>query len=164
MRRPYIYVASSWRNEKLHQTVVRALRDWGADVYDFREPARGGHGFHWSELEFDIEWKKWTPVDFLRALEHPIARDGFRTDMNALKAADLVVLVMPCGRSAHLELGYAVGASKPTAILITEGFEPELMYKMVDCITTEIAMLCFWATGAAEALGFDDPPRKMGDG
>lgn len=156
MRRPYIYVASSWRNEKLQQAVVRALRDWGADVYDFREPAPGASGFGWREL--DPNWQSWSPSTFIQNLEHPVARGSFRTDMNALKAADLVVLVMRCGRSAHLELGYAVGAGKPTGILLTDG-EPELMYKMADCITTEIAMLCFWAAGAAEALGFDDPPK-----
>lgn len=42
---------------------------------------------------------------------------------------DCCVLVLPCGRSAHLELGYAIGAGKPTFILLAEG-EPELMYKM----------------------------------
>jgi nucleoside 2-deoxyribosyltransferase len=49
--------------------------------------------------------------------------------MDALEDCDACVLVMPCGRSAHLEAGFAIGAGKPTAILISEG-EPELMYKM----------------------------------
>ena len=51
--------------------------------------------------------------------------------------ADAFVLVMPCGRSAHLELGWAAGAGKPTAILLSDG-EPELMYKMVDDICVSI--------------------------
>ena len=45
--------------------------------------------------------------------------------------ADAFVLLMPCGRSAHLEAGWAIGAGKPTAILLSAG-EPELMYKMAD--------------------------------
>jgi hypothetical protein len=152
-RRPYIYVASSWRNEARQQATVAVLRDWGADVYDFRRPSRGALGFSWSEI--DPGWKDWTGAELVKALEHPIARDGFRADMNALKAADLVVLVLPCGRSAHLELGHAVGAGKPTAVLLTDDNEPELMYSMCDFLTTEIQMLGSWAHNWAENLGFD---------
>ncbi len=47
---------------------------------------------------------------------------------------------MPCGRSAHLELGYAVGAGKLTLVYANEdycpGFEPELMWKMASGIVT----------------------------
>jgi len=49
-------------------------------------------------------------------------------------AAHTCVLVLPCGRSAHLEAGYFVGASKPLYILIEDEIEPELMYKMADFI------------------------------
>jgi hypothetical protein len=50
--------------------------------------------------------------------------------MGALEDCTCCVLVMPCGRSAHLELGYAVGAGKKSIILLSDG-EPELMYRMV---------------------------------
>lgn len=154
MKRPYIYVASSWRNEARQQAVVQALRHWGADVYDFRNPANGSDGFHWSAI--DPDWKNWNGQQLIGALEHPIARVGFRADMAALQAADLVVLVAPCGRSAHLELGHAVGAKKPTAILLDDG-EPELMYAMVDYLTTSTSELCLWAYHQWQALGLDVP-------
>lgn len=153
IKRPYIYVASSWRNGARQQAVVRALRDWGADVYDFRQPCYGALGFGWDRI--DPKWKNWKAEQFIEALDHPLARDGFRVDMNALKAADLCVLVMPCGRSAHLELGYCVGSQKPTGILLTDG-EPELMYAMADFITTSETMLCMWAKGMWDALGFEE--------
>jgi nucleoside 2-deoxyribosyltransferase len=121
-----IYVASSWRNER-QPKVVEILRMQGHEVYDFRNPAPGNGGFHWSEI--DPNWQQWTPQEYLAALEHPIACAGYKLDMDALESADACVLVMPCGRSAHLEAGYAIGAGKPTAILVTDG-EPELMYKM----------------------------------
>ncbi len=121
-----IYVASSWRNS--HQpAVVQALRADGHDVYDFRNPAPGDCGFKWEEI--DPGWELWTPVEFRMYLEDPIAVKGFLNDMRALQDCDCCVLVLPCGRSAHLELGYAIGAGKPTFILLAEG-EPELMYKM----------------------------------
>lgn len=137
---PYVYIASSWRNPKQPEVVER-LRGWSADIYDFRNPTPGAGGFHWSDI--DPDWKDWTPTKFADALYNPIAKAGFRSDMNALQAADAVVLVMPCGRSAHLELGVAVGMGKPTAILLADG-EPELMYAMVDVVTDDVEKIAHW--------------------
>jgi hypothetical protein len=59
--------------------------------------------------------------------------------MNALEKADVTVLVLPCGRSAHLELGYAVGASRFTVVLLDDPMsEPELMYLMCSKICVSI--------------------------
>jgi nucleoside 2-deoxyribosyltransferase len=131
-----IYVASSWRNTE-QSFVVACLRVAGHDVYDFRNPAPGDNGFHWSEI--DPAWQQWTPERFREALNHPIAQDGFRKDMTALRDCDACVLVLPCGRSAHLELGYAVAAGKITIVLLDQNLEPELMYKMVDrmCVSVK---------------------------
>lgn len=136
-----IYVASSWRNEH-HQWVVAELHDAGHDVYDFRNPAPGNRGFHWSEI--DPRWRMWDVGSFVSALKHPVADAGFAADMEALRAADTTVLVLPCGRSAHLELGYAVGAGQRTAVFSPEPVEPELMYKMVDLVTGDFAALLEW--------------------
>ena len=125
-----IYVASSWRNEALQQMMVKLLRLDGHEVYDFRNPEPGNDGFAWSEI--DREWLKWSPEQFRKALDHPVAAAGFKLDMDALKACDACVLVLPCGRSAHLELGYAVGAGKKTIVLAVSDTEPELMYLMCD--------------------------------
>jgi hypothetical protein len=99
-----IYVASSWRNG-YQQAVVESLRQLGHEVYDFRHPAPGNDGFHWSEI--DPAWKDWNQSAFAAALQHPIAVDGFGRDMSALEWCDTCVLVLPCGRSAHLEAGWA---------------------------------------------------------
>ena len=146
-----VYVASSWRNG--HQpAVVQALRRAGYDVYDFRHPEPGDDGFHWFEI--DHEWKSWTPVAYRNAvLEHPLAIASFDKDMGALQDADAVVLVTPCGPSAHLELGWALGAGKLGVILyydtphvryegagitLTQRAEPELMYRMAQRICVSI--------------------------
>ncbi len=132
-----IYVASSWRNAKQPE-VVQALVDAGHDVYDFRNPEHGKGGFHWSDI--DPQWKAWTPEQFRFSLFHTLARDGFGCDFAAMKWAEACVLVMPCGRSAHLEAGYFVGAGKPLAILLADG-EPELMYSMAERIETTLSSL-----------------------
>lgn len=133
-----IYVASSWRNN-IQPQVVNALRLAGYEVYDFKNPRPGDHGFHWSEI--DPNWKNWTPQEFINGLSHPIAERGFDSDMTALRECDICVLVLPCGRSAHLEAGWAAGAGKKVFILIPEEIEPELMYKMTDGQCTNIADL-----------------------
>ena len=135
-----VYVASSWRNTD-QPDIVNALRLEGHEIYDFRHPQEGDDGFTW--MEIDPTWEKWDSLEFIDALKHPAAVRGFNLDMDALKWADALVLVMPCGRSAHLELGYAVGAGKPTAILLTTG-EPELMYKMVDLLTGDLTDIADW--------------------
>ena len=132
-----IYVATSWRNtDQPH--VVRTLRYDGYEVYDFRNPVPGDHGFSWSEI--DKEWMKWTPEMYLRALNHPLAKDGFSKDMEALNNCDAVVLLTPCGRSAHLKAGYAIGQKKFVVVLLRD-VEPELMYKMFTARVTSLTEL-----------------------
>jgi len=125
-----IYVASSWRND-YQPEVVRGLREVGHDVYDFRNPTDGDHGFHWSEIDGD--WKQWTVEQYINNLRNPIARDGFAKDYDAMCASDGCVLLCPCGRSAHLEAGWFIGRGKPTWILAARE-EPELMYKLATGI------------------------------
>lgn len=124
-----IYVASSWRNAK-QQEVVISLRVAGHLVYDFRNPSFNIKGFSWSEI--DPLWQQWTAETYKEALDHPLAKKGFACDMDAMKWADTFVLVLPCGRSAHLELGWACGMNKQTIIILEDKNEPELMNKMVD--------------------------------
>lgn len=133
-----IYVASSWKNP-FQPNLVVCLRAYGHEVYDFRNP-EGRTGFSWSQIppehtNEDIspvnDPSQWSPFQYMRALEHPIAEAGFKADFDAMKWADTFVLLLPCGRSAHLELGWAAGAGKQTYIMLTEDpVVPELMYKM----------------------------------
>jgi nucleoside 2-deoxyribosyltransferase len=130
-----VYVASSWRNQ-IQPHVVAQLRAAGHSVYDFKNPLPGNHGFHWEEI--DPKWKSWTAGEFRQALSHEVAEDGFALDMEALKQCDACVLVLPCGRSAHLELGWACGRGKFTVALVDDPCEPELMYKMLDAVCLSV--------------------------
>jgi hypothetical protein len=108
----------------------------GHEVYDFRNPAPGDKGFAWSEI--DPNWLNWTPEEFCAALRHPVAQDGFAKDAQALARCRVCVLVLPCGRSAHLEAGWAAGSGKPVFFLMLEPNEPELMYLLGTKILTGI--------------------------
>jgi len=138
MNKRKIYVASSWRNE--HQpVVVEFLKGLGHEVYDFRNPKDGNKGFSWSSI--DENWEDWTPEVYIKALDHPIAHDGYKLDFDAMNWADTCVMVLPCGRSANTEAGWMKGAGKEVYVLQFEKQEPELMYKIYDGILTSTQQL-----------------------
>ncbi len=74
------------------------------------------------------------------------------------------VLVLPCGLSAHLEAGFAIGRGKPTVFYasspianVSEGFSPELMYLLArpaggrgPLLTTEADLRLWTETVAAK--------------
>lgn len=144
-----VYVASSWRNT-YQSSIVEELRRVGCQVYDFRKPSTGGpkldvltslsEGFRWSDIAPD--WKGWDAAAFRDAVTtHRYAEIGFRQDAAALAWCDTCVLVMPAGRSAHLEAGWAVGAGKRLVILLLGELEPELMYRFADRIVLSLVEL-----------------------
>ena len=130
-----IYVASSWKNE-YQDIVVNSLRYAGHAVYDFKNPPGDKGGFHWKQVGLLSESRN--VDDYLRALEHPRAVEGFRSDIEHLNDSDGCCLVMPCGFSAALELGIAIGQRKKTAVYIPEMRDPDLMILAADLITTKI--------------------------
>jgi hypothetical protein len=136
-----IYLASSWRNQQ-QEEVVAQLSAAGHQVYDFKNPSPGKTGFSWAEI--DEKWQSWTPEEYRAALEHPTAVGGFRADFAAMQWADTFILLQPCGRSAHLELGWAVGERKRTCVILAPGQEPELMVKMVDKIALSVEEALKW--------------------
>lgn len=130
----WIYVASSWRNP-FQGRVVSILRLAGHEVYDFRHPP-GRTGFAWKEI--DPRWQKWTAREYRDALGHPRAQDGFNSDFNGMRWADTCLLLLPAGRSAHLEAGWFAGAGKRVIVLTRDGEEPELMALLADHICVSL--------------------------
>jgi hypothetical protein len=145
----YVYVASSWRNP-MQEAICQILKAARIPHYDFKNP-EGGTGFSWSEVKesstpgIKAKGSDWeTQDDYLQMLQHPRAVLGFQSDYAAMMRADTFVMVLPCGKSAHLELGWAVGHGKRTAILLEDPVEPELMYSMVDYLAPSVVDLLGW--------------------
>lgn len=141
-----IYLASSWRNAK-QPTVIKQLRKAGHEVYDFRSPPNGIEGgFHWAEL--DPQWEAWTAEKYREMLKLPLAKEGFNSDLYGMAWADVGILLLPAGRSAHLELGWMAGVGKKTIIWTEDGQEPELMALLSEeiCISLEevLKLLAQW--------------------
>jgi nucleoside 2-deoxyribosyltransferase len=78
----------------------------------------------------------WSPAEYREALKHPLARKGYAHDISALKACETCVLVLPSGRSASWEFGYAMGQGKRGIVLQFDEVEPELMYREAEIVTS----------------------------
>lgn len=142
-----IYLASSWKNIH-HFGHVNLLRSWGHQVYDFT--ARGSvitpgaqkcRGFAWSDIGAPEDLSAWSFRDFRHSItSDPAAAAGYLSDLRHMEWADTCVLLLSCGRSAHLEAGYMKGRGKRVIIHcpLQQAFqEPELMYLLADNITFE---------------------------
>ena len=149
-----VYVASSWRCER-QSLVVAALRAAGHEVYDFKNPAPGDHGFGWQQVT--PEPPPWSAEKTREVLAHPVAERGFGLDLSALEWCEALVMVQPCGRSAALELGYVAGMGKRTCVLLDDFCEPELMLKVADklCVTLD-EVVEFLKTAGAGALRHEE--------
>lgn len=138
MEKHKVYVASSWRNE-YYPNVVAKLKEAGHTVYDFRNPPSGDQGFKWCSVSEN--YMEWTPQQYRDQLNHPNAVRQFNNDIMAMEDCDICVLVLPCGRSAHTEVGWFAGKGRTTIAYIPEKQEPELMYKLFSCICCNIEEL-----------------------
>lgn len=136
--------------KEIAHTTFRALGFWEPDLD--RDPVAWrhrstGYASCFSDGRFAAP-KKGSDLEsvdtYLRMIEHPRAIEGFDADFAAMQTADTFVLVLPCGKSAHLELGWAVGAGKRTAVLLEDPIEPELMYRMVDFLAPSLFDLLGW--------------------
>ena len=123
-----IYTASSWRNER-YPAVVNALKAEGYEVYDFRNPWDEGAAFNWEQI--DPNWENWGAYEFVEALKHPLSERAFKSDKAGMDWADVCVLILPSGKSSHMEAGYMAGKGKPVHILL-DGGRPELTYKLAN--------------------------------
>jgi hypothetical protein len=112
-----IYIIGSMRNPRVPE-VAQALRGIGLDAYD---------DWHSSGPESDDFWMKYEKArgrTYKEALAGVHANNVFELDKKHLDRCDACVLVMPAGKSGHLELGYMRGCKKPGYILL-DGAQPE---------------------------------------
>lgn len=123
--KPKIYIASSWKNEKIVKVLAYNLRHEGFKVDCFADNSTGRYVFHWSEIGVPEE------IDAKSFLKDERSQKAFEEDRKWLDWADIVIMILPCGRSSHLEAGYSVGSGKQLYIYAPNGFvkgEFDVMY------------------------------------
>lgn len=129
-----IYIASSWKNDLYPELVARITQETDHEVLDWRQ-----NGFFWSDLEEPIDPEYVSHDEYVNNVaKDKCARRGFANDMAKLSLADTVILLLPCGNSAHLEFGWACARAKTAFIVTGEGFRPDLMYQMAGYMVPNI--------------------------
>lgn len=126
-----IYIASSWKNQKAVLALAEYLERYGFEVDAFCRATDQRYAFHWSELVDDKD--ELANYDAIEMLADPRTQRAFKEDKKWLDWSDCVIMLMPCGRSSHLEAGYAKGQGKPLYIYgdFAKG-EFDVMYGFAD--------------------------------
>lgn len=120
-----IYVASSWKNDFL-DPLFAALQKRKHKPYDFRT----GPSFNWETLHDPP-----TAKNYASALYRKIATEAYISDFEAMRAAEVAILVLPAGNSAHAEFGWFAGRGIPVFVYLPDGIDgyewrPDLMHRL----------------------------------
>jgi hypothetical protein len=111
-----IYLIGALKNREIVH-IGNRLRRGGFDVFDdWQTPGPEADSFL-------LEYYKVRGFSYKDALNSYGARHVFEFDKYHIDRCDIGVMIMPCGKSGHLELGYMLGQGKPGYILFDE--EPE---------------------------------------
>ncbi len=116
-----IYIASSWKNAIKVRDLATLLRLHGFDVFDFTDTDNRPN--HLDKFVFSAkEWaaskgREPNEIEYKEFLTWQPAKRAFNSDKAGLDWANTVVLLLPSGRSSHLESGYGVGQGKELFIV-----------------------------------------------
>lgn len=124
------FVASRYRNKEEVLRLVHAIREKGKSAYCFIESEAslkhvGKLDENAQEQMTRYELKDWKSDEGIREI--------FEMDMTALKNSKAIVVLLPAGKSVHIEAGVAYGMGKE-CILIGEQKEAESLYLIFNKI------------------------------
>ena len=112
--------------------VAKMLRSEGHTVDAFCDGTSKRLAFNWSDLFRTVPQGKpldTTKINGKEVFAYSKVQEAFQEDKKYLDWADATIMIVPCGKSAHLEGGYTVGQGKD--LYIIGGFpagEFEVMY------------------------------------
>lgn len=107
-----IFLSGSMKNPNI-PLVGNVLREAGHQVFDDWWSPGPDADDHWQEYE------RIRRRPYKEALKGPHPQSCYQTDYwHLTQWADVIVLVMPAGKSAHMELGFARGRGMPGYILL----------------------------------------------
>lgn len=131
----FIYLIGSLRNPQ-----VTELANWLEHEGDYEVFT----SWHAAGPEADDRWKEHEMArgrSYKQALAHYAAQHVFNFDKRHIERADAVVLMLPAGKSGHLELGYALGQGTPGFILLADVERWDVMYAFATGVAEDLPEL-----------------------
>ncbi len=127
-----VYIIGSLRNPAVPETAAK-LRDFGFDVFD---------DWYAAGPEADDKWREYERNrgrSYEDALKGYAAQHVFQYDRSHLDRCEAAILVLPAGRSGHLELGYFIGQGKPGYILLDGEYDRwDVMYAFATGVFRDV--------------------------
>ncbi len=126
-----IYLIGSLANPEIPKLATLLRGKLGVEVFD------DWHGAGEEADRIRRDYERARGRSFPDALASPVWQSIFNLDKEQIDRASTVVLVLPAGKSGHLEFGYAIGRGKRGYILL-DG-EPErydVMYGFASRVLT----------------------------
>jgi nucleoside 2-deoxyribosyltransferase len=117
-----IYIIGSLKNIKVPE-LANNVRKLGIEAFD---------DWYSPGPDTDDYWKVHEQLrgrSYKEALNGWHAKDVFEFDKKHLDRCDAAVLILPAGKSGHLELGYTVGRNKPGWIILDNSDRWDIMYQ-----------------------------------
>jgi len=130
-----LYLIGSLRNPEVPKT-AELLRQAGHEVFDDWYAAGERADDAWRDYELA------RGHSFIEALQGYTAEHVFRYDKVHLDRAAAGVLLLPAGKSGHIEMGYLIGQGKPCYVVLDQ--QPErfdVMYKFATAVVHDVSAL-----------------------
>lgn len=133
-----IYVAGSLRNPKIPGIARDLAKATGHRVFSDWFAAGPEADDHWKYYYEAMAPKDMSAAEKYKwALEQPASINTFNFDERHIKSSDLMVLVLPAGKSGHLELGWFLGQNRPGIILLDDtDVRWDVMYQYATGVVT----------------------------
>lgn len=116
------FISTRWRNRNIALEITKKLRGKGKKVYCFFENLHASKHANEDPEVFMKKFestKNWRKDKYVNAI--------FKEDISGLKNSKALIMLLPTGKSAHIEAGIAYGLKKK-CILIGEQREAESLY------------------------------------
>lgn len=143
--RKKLYLVGSLRNDRIPILAERLRGELpGVEVFDDWYSAGPEADDYWKEYE------KGRGHSYSQALEGYAARHVFGFDRGHLDSSTHVILVLPAGKSGHMEVMYGkYGAKAKAAILLDPNDDPryDVMYQFVDKVLENDDEIAAWVKG-----------------